>query len=212
VRASRSWGVLGLGALAAAAVILSLAASPTPLLEPTLPDQTPLAAAQVGAQASDSDSAKALPDPSQGDPRDYGSMQILLTLRAIDYLGTPYSYASQSKKGIDCSGFVQIVLKLALGLKAPRSSADYVAWGHDFSGDIEPGDVILFSDSGRVSHVGLATGSGFFIHAASAGPSRGVIVSSLAERYYRGFYFGKRRILDTLGPAEAIVAEPGFGE
>ena len=55
-----------------------------------------------------------------------------------------------------------------------------------------PGDLVFFQTvSPGPSHVGIYVGNGQFIHASY---SRGVVVSSIDEPYFRDRYLGARRI------------------
>ncbi|MMZ60686.1 Murein DD-endopeptidase MepS/Murein LD-carboxypeptidase precursor [compost metagenome] len=54
---------------------------------------------------------------------------------------------------------------------------------------------MFFNTSGKgVSHVGVYVGDGKFAHASS---SKGVIISSLSEKYYVKRYVGAKRVLST---------------
>lgn len=48
---------------------------------------------------------------------------------------------------------------------------------------MQPGDLLFFSISGKMSHVGLYLGDGRFVHAPSTGKT--VKVESLASAYYQ---------------------------
>ena len=62
----------------------------------------------------------------------------------------------------------------------------------------EPGDLVFFNTTGRISHVGIYLGNGEFVHAASDGPRTGVIVSNLSENYWNRTYRFSARISCTL--------------
>lgn len=58
--------------------------------------------------------------------------------------------------------------------------------------DLEPGDVVFFSDeSGLVEHAGLYVGGGQFVHAP--GPGDVVTIASLYETYHSEAFAGARR-------------------
>lgn len=106
---------------------------------------------------------------------------------ANTWIGTPYKYAHQEKgSGTDCSGFVMKVYETAVGEKLPRNSAKQAEYcdriGED---DIFEGDLVFFAtgkDPNKVSHVGIIINRESFIHASS---SKGVVVSSLNNNYYK---------------------------
>jgi probable lipoprotein NlpC len=124
-------------------------------------------------------------------------------IRAAEtYRGTPYRYAGIDGSGLDCSGLVYVSFRDALGVSVPRTTTGLHAWVEKIDGpQIQPGDLLFFrtDNSGKMSHVGIFTGEGRFIHSASAGPSTGVIVSSLDERYWSRTYAGAGRALPAAG-------------
>ncbi len=108
------------------------------------------------------------------------------------WLGTPYRWGGESRRGIDCSAFVRAFMRDNLGVDLPRATA-----GQQFEGvsirkdDLLPGDLVFFRRR-SVRHVGVYLGDGEFIHASS---SRGVTVSNLSEGYYQEAYWMARRVL-----------------
>jgi cell wall-associated NlpC family hydrolase len=102
---------------------------------------------------------------------------------------------SMSGEGFDCSGLTTTVYQLN-GLNLPRTSAEQFRVGMPVGGEgLHRGDLVFFAISGgrRVSHVGIYTGEGRFIHA----PGRGKAVREdlLSEAYYKARYVGGRRYL-----------------
>ena len=108
------------------------------------------------------------------------------------WLGTPYRWGGETRRGIDCSAFVRAFMRDNLGVELPRATA-----GQQFEGvsvrkdDLIPGDLVFFRRH-SVRHVGVYLGAGEFIHASS---SRGVTVSNLSEGYYESAYWMARRVL-----------------
>ncbi|MEK4128718.1 C40 family peptidase [Solibacillus sp. FSL W8-0474] len=121
------------------------------------------------------------------------------------YIGVRYSYGGTSAKGFDCSGYVRHVFK-ELGITSlERTSSDMYNQGTSVKkSELEPGDLVFFNTSGkRVSHVGIYIGSGKFIHAST---SKGVIKTSINDKYYWGNkYVGAKRVAN-FSTAEAIAA------
>ncbi|WP_304344450.1 C40 family peptidase [Chryseobacterium koreense] len=118
---------------------------------------------------------------------------------AQKYLGAPYKPAGNTSAGFDCSGLVCKVFD-ENNYKLPRRSEDQSNAGKEINiRDAKPGDLLFFATSGgsRVSHVGIVhdignDGEVKFIHSST---SKGVIISSLNERYWNNAYLFARRVL-----------------
>lgn len=106
---------------------------------------------------------------------------------AESWLGVPYKYGGNDKReGTDCSGMVLAVYRDVTGIKMPRNSAAQAEFCNRIGErDLKPGDLVFFAtgkDKERISHVGILTGEGRFIHSST---SKGVIESDLETPYYR---------------------------
>ncbi|RZJ47633.1 MAG: NlpC/P60 family protein [Chryseobacterium sp.] len=118
---------------------------------------------------------------------------------AEKYLGSPYKFGGNSSSGFDCSGLTTKVFD-DNGLKLPRRSADQANSGKNIDvEEVKPGDLLFFATAGgsKVSHVGIVhtiqnDGEIKFIHAST---SKGVIISSLNEKYWNKAYLHAQRIL-----------------
>ncbi|MNI00642.1 Murein DD-endopeptidase MepS/Murein LD-carboxypeptidase precursor [compost metagenome] len=112
-----------------------------------------------------------------------------------DTIGTSYVSGGTSTSGFDCSGFTMYVFS-KIGIKLPHQSGSQYKMGTAVAKDeLIAGDLVFFNTSGKgVSHVGVYVGDGKFAHSSS---SKGVVISSLSEKYYVKRYVGAKRILST---------------
>jgi len=110
---------------------------------------------------------------------------------ALRFLGRPYQWSGIGQRGFDCSGLVYRVFG-TLGMAVPHSSVGQYAGGTSVPAEqLGTGDLVFFHTYNRgPSHVGIYLGARRFIHASV---SRGVIVSSMDDPYYRSRYLGARR-------------------
>lgn len=145
-----------------------------------------LCAGMVRIGAADTDPIKFIPG---------SSLQIRAVSAALNYVGTPYKLGGTNEKGLDCSGLVFASMHELVPTALPRTTRDLFQEGKSIEQALLPGDLIFFDTAGGPSHVGIFSGEGHFIHAASEGPKTGVIVSSLSENYYRSRFLGARRVL-----------------
>ncbi len=111
---------------------------------------------------------------------------------AKEFLGVKYKYGGETKKGIDCSGFVQNAFKKYI--KLPRTAKEMFSEGSKVKKDnLLAGDLVFFSDSNRpIGHVGIYIGDDMFIHASSG--AKKVTITNINKVYYIEHYKGARRI------------------
>lgn len=136
-----------------------------------------------------------VPVPALAGGHDPGGRHVRQALLAKfhDWEGTPYRYGGTSRRGIDCSGFVHIIYRQALGMAVPRSTARLSRIRHRVPRRrLAAGDVILFRIGHRSLHAGIYVGHGQFIHASK---SRGVMMSSLHNPYWRHAYSKAVRLI-----------------
>ncbi|MUP47350.1 NlpC/P60 family protein [Gramella sp. BOM4] len=118
---------------------------------------------------------------------------------AVDFQGTKYKYGGTDHKGMDCSGLVYVSF-LKEGIALPRTSRAMSLEGKRlYLEEVEPGDLLFFETNKNrkvINHVGLVTeikdDDIYFIHSSS---SRGVIISSLSESYWRSNFVMARRVI-----------------
>jgi cell wall-associated NlpC family hydrolase len=88
------------------------------------------------------------------------------------YGGAPYLWGGRSDWGLDCSGFVQAVHG-ARGVALPRDSDQQFGIGREVpiagtGSGYQSGDLLFFTDEGRVSHVAMWVGAGRIAHSTLA--------------------------------------------
>ncbi len=88
--------------------------------------------------------------------------------QALIYFNAPYLWGGRSPFGIDCSGFSQIIYKMA-GIRLPRDAGQQVYHGTalSFMEETRPGDLAFFDDDeGNIKHVGILWERNKIIHAS----------------------------------------------
>lgn len=112
---------------------------------------------------------------------------------AEQYIGVPYRYGGTSpQSGFDCSGFVQYVYGLQ-GIDLPRTSRQMAGSGiavEPSTRSLQVGDLMLFEQGGRISHVAIYAGNHRFIHSSSSG--NGVRYDDLDT--HRGRWFAEHMV------------------
>ncbi|MDD4108846.1 MAG: C40 family peptidase [Prolixibacteraceae bacterium] len=91
----------------------------------------------------------------------------IIIKQAFKYLNVPYLWGGRTPFGIDCSGFSQILYKMA-GIYIPRDAGEQVRLGNVLQSaeDSEPGDLAFFeNDQGNIVHVGIIWQKSKIIHA-----------------------------------------------
>jgi cell wall-associated NlpC family hydrolase len=129
---------------------------------------------------------------------------------ARSFLGVPYVHGGDSRAGLDCSGLVYRVYHDILGIELPRGVGALYRAGQPAGPRLHVGDLLFFDtdDAGGRStptHVGVYSGGGRFLHAASEGAKTGVTVSSLDSPYYSDRFLGARRVFPWRAPVLALT-------
>ena len=102
-----------------------------------------------------------------------------------------YVWGGESPSGFDCSGMMQFIYRHA-GVRLPRTAAEqYKALSPVGNDELQPGDLVFFSNGKRIFHVGLYIGNGRMFHAAN--PRRGLTTDLLSSTFYANHYAGARR-------------------
>lgn len=113
------------------------------------------------------------------------------------FKGGRYVWGGTTPQGFDCSGYVQYLYKKH-DINLPRT-----AWAQSKTGEevdmnnLQKGDLLFFlTDKKRgipITHVGIYTGDGKFIHAASK--KQGIIISPLTHGRYAETFVSARRVV-----------------
>lgn len=117
-----------------------------------------------------------------------------LYYQVYDWLGTRYKYSGNSKKGIDCSGFVSEMYRNTYCIDLNGSSGSMFTQVKPIEKDqLQEGDILFFKiKRNQISHVGVYLGNNKFAHASV---HAGVIVSDLDEKYYKKYFYKGGRFL-----------------
>ncbi len=107
----------------------------------------------------------------------------ILTDYCVTWIGTPHVLGGKTRQGTDCSGFVYNVYMDVYNIELPRRSQDMEKEVNILSSKnkLKEGDLVFFGKN-NVNHVGIFLHEDNFIHAST---SKGVIVSSLEEKYWK---------------------------
>jgi lipoprotein Spr len=103
------------------------------------------------------------------------------------WMYTPYKWGGMDKRGIDCSAFIQTLLKEVYNINIQRTSVNQFLdqYVDRFASvkHLSEGDLVFFRtmEDKFVSHVGLYLGYNKFINSSS----KGVSIGSLADPYWK---------------------------
>ncbi|PCI14518.1 MAG: hypothetical protein COB71_02135 [Thiotrichales bacterium] len=106
--------------------------------------------------------------------------------------GVRYQLGGSSKKGIDCSGFVNITFKEKFAIQLPRTTHQQAKQGFEIPrSQLKTGDLVFFKTGPNVRHVGIYIENRKFLHASA---SKGVMISALNNRYWQKHYWKAIRL------------------
>ena len=138
----------------------------TPTPEPTTreaPTQTP----DNTTRNSVKPKKEKKPIGGKGDP----NANLDLISYAKQFIGNKYVYGGNSlTNGIDCSGFTQQIYR-HFGYSITRTASSQASCGRAVSySEVQPGDLLFYGSSSRISHVAMYIGDGKIIHASNSAP------------------------------------------
>jgi cell wall-associated NlpC family hydrolase len=136
----------------------------------------------------------------------------------VFFAGAPYRWGGVTPWGVDCSGLVQATYR-SRGLRLPRDASEQAQCGDAVEGadalqNLAAGDLLFFGEEplardegpsrprlargeGRITHVALADGAGYVVHASAAtgGVCRSPLAGGSAEAAaLRAMFRGARRV------------------
>ena len=123
---------------------------------------------------------------------DYNPVSLKLYLFIFDWIGKPYRFGGESKKGIDCSALARELYNKVFETYIPRNSKQQYAYVDVVNkNELQTGDLIFFKiRSKNISHVGVYLGDNKFIQASN----EGVNIASLQEYYWNKYYYKAGRL------------------
>jgi len=119
---------------------------------------------------------------------------------AARWLGLPYAWgggtingpsesirSNETQIGFDCSGLVLHAWYQANGTQLPHSAAAIAAGTTPVpTSQVQAGDILSFSDGGRITHDGLYDGRGGMVHAPRTGDVVKLTPNILTDPYWSG--------------------------
>ena len=119
----------------------------------------------------------------------------VMLYRFIDeWYGVKYRMGGTTKKGVDCSAFVQHLYQYVFGYDILRTACLQFKESKKIAkDDLKEGDLVFFKiGTSRISHVGVYLRNNFFVHSAS---SKGVSIANLSNAYWSRYFAGGGRIV-----------------
>lgn len=144
------------------------------------------------------------------EPEELGNLRLYKFID--DWYGVRYKYGGTTIRGIDCSAFSQKVYGQIYCLNILRTSRQQYRHCERIKrfDEAKEGDLVFFRiNRMRISHVGIYLANGYFVHASR---SRGVVVSSLNDHYWKRRYAGCGRLAREESKTESGIAVPADEE
>lgn len=134
----------------------------------------------------------------------------LIAQQARAQIGVPYRYGgADPQRGFDCSGLVSFA-HTREGVSVPRTAAAQFSAARKVAlADVRPGDLLFYrlvAGSKDVTHVGIYTGQGRFVHAPQTG--KRVSEVSIDDPYYRERFAGAGRLYEDGAGAGPRLSTP----
>ena len=120
-----------------------------------------------------------------------------LILKGLELVGINYRRGGTNPdQGLDCSGYVQVVFREAIGKLLPRTAREQSQVGDAIDrNELKPGDLVFFNTMRHAfSHVGIYLGDNHFVHAPRTGAE--IRVENMNQSYWVKRYNGARRVLE----------------
>jgi lipoprotein Spr len=110
----------------------------------------------------------------------------------FDWIGKPYRFGGESKRGIDCSAFARELYSRVMGHYLPRNSRQQFKYVQTINKEeLQTGDLVFFKIKTRdISHVGVYLSDNKFIQSSKSG----VNIASLENSYWKKYYYKSGRL------------------
>lgn len=115
-----------------------------------------------------------------------------LSQQYSEWKGVPYRDGGTSRRGIDCSAFIQQTFSQRFSIFLPRDTSNQAQVGFKITpNQLRPGDLVFFNTGSGQRHVGVMVDQRNFLHAST---SKGVMISNLNQSYWARTFWQARRL------------------